>query len=322
MRKEIKEKTILFIKIAVSLLFFYILFTKFVDLKKVISSFSDIRVSLLLLCFFISLATLVIRAVRWKIITKYYKKEISFKDSVLFYLRGIYYGSITPAKAGEFIRGHSYAKKYKVSNAEGFASVFFERIYDILLPLVFVVVYFLFKDYFNFYSAISLSFFLVLFLWFFIVIVSKLLENKIRKIKFLKDLTMPKASIDYKIPLCGFLTLLTWLAYSSVALIILNSMNQTIPFYYLFFSICVASVAILIPVTLNGWGIREGTYVFLFSKFVEPSKSLLFSILFVLINTYFLALIGLILEFIQFRKGRKETFKNRKRKPRNKRKVS
>jgi len=90
-----------------------------------------------------------------------------------------------------------------------------------------------------------------------------------------------------------------------IALVILYSMEINIPFYFLFFSVCLANVIILIPITPNGWGIREGAYVFLFSqftKFTDPNIALLFSIIFALLSTYFLALLGLIMEFVKFRK--------------------
>ena len=127
-----------------------------------------------------------------------------------------------------------------------------------------------------------------------------------RKIKFLKDLTILKPELNIKLFLNSFLTLCIWLCYSLIALIILYSMNiYNIPFYFLFFAVCLANVIVLIPITPNGWGLREGTYVFLFSqftKFTNADTSLVFSIILVLLSTYFLALIGLILEFTKFRK--------------------
>ena len=264
---------------------------------------SEIKYYILILCLFVTLLSLFLRAVRWKIITKFYKKEISLKDALLFYFRGIYYGSVTPAKAGEFIKGYYYAQKYKISKGDGFSSIFFERIFDVIFPLIFVFIYFLLGKVLNIFTSLLVVFLLTIVSWLVIIFLLKYLIKYARKIKFLKYLTIPKARFDYKLLLNGLLTLSIWSCYVLIGLIILYSMNiHTIPIYYLFFGICLASVAILIPLTLNGWGIREGIYVFLLSRFVDANTSLLFSIILVLLSTYFLALIGLILEFTKFRK--------------------
>ena len=303
MKKEIKKKIFFYVKLVISLVFFYLLFTKFVDVRKVITQISEIKYYVLILCLFVTLLSILLRALRWKIITKFYKKEISLKDALLFYFRGIYYGSVTPAKAGEFIKGYYYAQKYKISKGDGFSSVFFDRIFDIIFPLIFVTLYFLLGKVLNIFTSLLVIFLLTMFSWFVMVFLLKYLIKYIRKIKFLKDLTIPKVSFDYKLLLKGLLTLSIWSCYVLIGLIVLYSMNvYTIPIHYLFFSVCLASVAILIPITLNGWGIREGTYVFLFSRFVDANTGLLFSIILVLLSTYFLALIGLILEFTKFRK--------------------
>ena len=306
MKKETKKKIFFYVKIAVSLLFFYLLFVKFIDVKKVITQIGEIKYYILLLCLIVTLLSIVLRAFRWKLISRYFKKELSFKDSLLFYFRGIYYGSITPAKAGEFIRGYNYANKYKISKGDGFSSVFFERIFDIILPFVFIILYFLLGKVLNMYLTFFISVLLTAVLWFVLVYLSKYLIKYTRRIKFLKDLTILKSKLDTRLFLNSFLTFCIWLCYILIALIILYSMNiRTIPFYFLFFAVCLANVIVLIPITPNGWGLREGAYVFLFSQltnFTDANTGLLFSVIFVLLSTYFLAIIGLILEFTKFRK--------------------
>ncbi len=306
MKKETKKKIFFYVKIGVSLLFFYLLFTKFVDIKKVILQIGEIKYYMLVLCLIVTLVSIFLRASRWKLISRYLKKEISFKDSLLFYFRGIYYGSVTPAKAGEFIRGYDYAKKYGINKGDGFSSVFFERIFDVIFPLVFVLIFFLLGKILNILAAFFISVLITAVFWFVLIYLSKYLIKYIRKMKFLKDLTILKSKPDTRLFLNSFLTFCIWLCYSLIALIVLYSMNiHTIPFYFLFFAVCLANIIILIPITPNGWGLREGAYVFLFSQFTnftDANTSLLFSVVFVLLSTYFLAIIGLILEFTKFRR--------------------
>jgi len=303
MKKETKNKIFLALKILVSLLFFYILFTKFVNFRNVLAYMKEIKYYILILCLVITFISVLLRAIRWRMISKLYK-NISFKDAVIFYLRGIYYGSITPAKAGEFIRGYYYSEKYKISKHDGFASVFFERIFDVIFPVIVVFSYLLLKNILNIYAFLGVVFILTILSWFILLIVMKYFIKYIRKIKFLKKLSVPRIKFDFRLVLNGLLTTSIWICYTATGLIILNAMHiNNIPAYYLLFVVCITNIAVLIPITLSGWGIRESTYVFLLSSYVGSETSLLFSVIFTILSTYFLAFIGLILEFTKFRKA-------------------
>lgn len=303
-QKETRSKIFFSLKVILSFVFLYVLFTKFIDIKKVVFQITQIKYYFLILCLLIALLILFLQALRWKTITKYYKKEISIKDSILYYLRGTYYGSITPAKAGSYIRGYDYSKKYRIKKFDGFFSVFLERIFDIFLPLAFICIYLLLGKSSNTFLSLFIVFLIISIAWFIAVLIIKYLIKPIRKLRFLRKISLPIVLFDWNLFFNGFLTSLIWLCYVLIGFIVLYSMNiHNIPLYYLFYSVCVATIVVSIPITLNGWGIREGTYVLLLSAYIDANTTLVFSVISLLLNTYFISLIGLVLEFTKFKKN-------------------
>ncbi len=284
--KDLIKKYKVFIELLVSIIFISILVTKFLDMNNFTKEIEQTNYILLLYTLIFTLLSWIFRAIRWREITTIYK-QISIKDSLKFYLIGVYYGSITPGKIGEFVKGLSYAKKYGISKQNGLASVFFEKVFDIIVFVIFVGSYLLTK---NLLIMIVCSLVLTPIIWTIFV----KLGIKTHNIPFLKKINFPKINLNKELFLITITSVITWICFSIVAFIILKSLNVTIPITYLLYCVSLAVIITIIPISFNGWGLRESAYVFLLKDFISPNISIFFSVLFVFLTTYFLAILGLI----------------------------
>ncbi|CAJ35685.1 lysylphosphatidylglycerol synthase transmembrane domain-containing protein [Methanocella arvoryzae] len=276
------------IKISISLLFFYVLFVKVINVEELLLAVSGIRYELLILCLFIAIVSLLLRSVRWKyMISQSY--TVKYLDLTRLYFIGQYYGSITPGKAGEFIRGYQLQSLTGMTKTEGLISVFFERLYDIVIPIIFIFTAICFK------TSLTVTFCITLILGVISIISLYTIYNRF-VVKRFRSLQTAAGSVR-TIVIASALTIGVWLCYDIIAYIILYSLNQNIVFDLVVFSVFAATLISLVPITIGGWGLREGSYIMLLTS-VDPTIAVIFSIIFALLSTYFLGLIGMIIEWL------------------------
>lgn len=282
-----------YLKLIISVSFLYILFSKFVQLNEIILNLGNIRYSVFMVCLVFSLLSLMFRSVRWKHVLYMMGYSIPLQEVFKLYAIGLYYGSITPGRAGEFIRGYYLSKKINISKKEGFISVLYERLFDISTPISFVFLYLLMPNV-SLWFLLIFTFCLSSILWFLMLCSFFRLRKIIPYLNKWKYIKLDISFTSILIPV--LMSILTWLCFGFVAYCVLLSMNLTISFTYLLFSVFVATLLVIVPLTINGWGLREGAYILLLSQYIDSTKIIIFSILFVLLTTYFLGLLGLLIE--------------------------
>ena len=283
-----------YIKLSVSILFLYVLFTRFVQVQSLLL-IRDIKPQTLFICLCFTLLSLIFRSLRWESILDMMGHHINFLCSVKLYMIGLYYGSISPGRAGEFVRGY-YLSKNGIETKEGIASVLYERLYDITTPLSFIGIYFFMQKEASLPILLILTYVFTILSWIFLVHFFQTFKVWIPYVKDIEDIPL---KFSYKrIGMPALASVLNWMCYGVIAYYLLTALNIHIDFTYVTFAVCTATLSTLVPISIGGWGVREGVYVWLFSSFAEPSVSIIFSILFVFITTYFLALLGLISEWV------------------------
>ncbi len=279
------------LKLLCSLAFFGVLFYKFFDMKQ-IYSLANANPTFLFFALFIALITWALKSLRWyffSILTK----QISYLDSIRYTLVSFFYASITPGKLGDFVRGYYYHKNYNIPKTEAFSNVFFERLFDIILPLSFIISNLLFKNLF----LLSLTSFLIS-----ILIYQAIVQN-IPLIKHIPIIKKVKAIKEYKFEnklrketvFAALISMFIWGLFCLMAYfigLILPGIDAPIS---LFFNVVpIAALSTLIPISFAGWGVRESVYVYLLASYMNSSQAIMFSIMFALIANYFLAFIGLM----------------------------
>lgn len=290
------SKHIFLIKISISLLFIYLLFTKFIQ----VSSFEMVRYvepEKILICLGLTFLSLIFKSLRWKAMIEMLGGKMDFKSLVKLYTIGFYYGSISPGRAGEFVKGSRLLKNGLLIK-QGMVSVLYERFYDIATPIAFVSIYYFSNTFLHKESPSILllfgSFSISVILWICMVLVFQIFKNKIQFLKEVEDI--PKKTMLKLTILPAAASILNWLCIGLSAYVLLGAFGVSIAFSRVVFAVCIGLLSLLIPISINGWGVREAAFVWALSPFSEPSVSIIFSITFALIGTYSLALLGLLFE--------------------------
>ncbi len=98
----------------------------------------------------------ILRAMRWRYLIRSVK-DVKTKDLMSPLMVG-FMGNMLPARAGEFIRAYLLSKKESISFSSSFATIFIERLFDLILLLMLLVGTLLFMpDAFNAGEASELA---------------------------------------------------------------------------------------------------------------------------------------------------------------------
>lgn len=261
---------------------------------------------------------LLFQAFKWKNILDNSNVKISFVDTIIMFLVGYYYGSITPGKLGDFIRSKYLSNHSNVSVGFSFSTVFLDRISDliIIVYLGFIgVIFFIF-----FYDILVMPIFLLALLFFasvcffYVLFNEKLLSKLITSILFrylpekiklyinphFDDFTSNNKNLvkNKKLLLQTLLlSVLIWLITAVGGFFLLLSLHANISYPFILFVIVISSLISLIPLSINGLGTRELTIITLFSIIhVSPEVAFGFSIMFFCWN-YLAVVPGFLLFF-------------------------
>ncbi|RLG10448.1 hypothetical protein DRN73_07760 [Candidatus Pacearchaeota archaeon] len=312
---QVKKQISFLIKLIISCIFlFYIL--QFSNLQEIFNKFVRIKIEIFLLAFIADILGLLFTTLTWKILfsTQKFriKKEPSYLKLLSYNLVGKFFNFLLPTNiGGDIVKAYDLSK-YSKSKSSAVASIFMVRFIGIFSMLTFITIgtfvnhNLLSKDllyilllitsialifsFLLFSKRIYLSPFFMKHLEFFGI------DKKIKKFHtaihlYRKDkFTVIKAystSITFHI----FLILRDYL----VAL----ALGFHIPITYLVLIVPLVKVILLLPISLSGIGIREGSFVYFLTKIgISYSDALslpLLSYIFLL----FQALIGFFIYFLE-----------------------
>jgi len=108
---------------------------KFSELNEALAS---VRYLYLIPAILLILITYLLRAMRWRYLVRPVKKDISVRSLFSPMMVG-FMANMLPARAGEFIRAYLLSKKERISFSSSFATIFIERLFDLVM-LVFMLV--------------------------------------------------------------------------------------------------------------------------------------------------------------------------------------
>lgn len=259
-------------------------------------------------------------SLRWHLILKDNKVEFSIIKAYKGYLRGMFYNIFLPGVVGgDVVRVGICTFQARCKLGTATSSVILERIFGIFSLFIFLFVSY--SIFFNRFlvglSLQSIRYLLLIGLVFLLFIVfSILLRHKL--MTWLSDKDSNR--------LLGFFSV-CFKAFCSVRLktlltvLILSSLFQSVDIFAcflfgkaigielslpIFFGIVpLVYFATVLPISLGGLGVREGTFVFLLSNFgIGTTEAITLSFL-IYFNRVFYGIIGGIVEFIQSFKFRK-----------------
>lgn len=292
-------KTTLKIIVSAALLLFLIFK---VDLKEVVNLFLTIPFSVLVILFLLTFIIYLIKAIKWGILLRSININIKLIEIFKIVLIGIFYGMITPAKIGDFLKCYHI----ELSKSDVISSILWDRIIDIavLIFLSNLSVFLFFRD--------RLIIYLMFFLTVTFIVVFLLITNQ-KIITFFADLLkipegaqknfiakMTEIRRNKKTILNVFAwTICFYIVVMVISICILRSFDPRIEHSIVFFVPMIILVA-NVPITISGLGLREYAAIVCFST-VNQSAAIgfTFSLALFIITELFPGIIGYTLHLSQ-----------------------
>lgn len=268
-----------------------------------------IAVSIIFIIIFYILQTL-----KWFVIAKKQKIDISFKEAFKINLISNFYGFVTPGKLGTVIRT-SYLKKKGTETGKGLSNFVIDKILDLCSLFVLTIG----LGIFLYQKIISVGIFYLLIVTFILIISLFLLFYKKEfsrfLLKFVYHHLVPKRakekskvlfnSFYQDLPpisaLAGYfiLNLITWIVNYSIIYLVGLSLGINVNFAYFLMILPISTLIAQIPITIDGFGTREITLIGLFGILgVSAVKVFSMSVLGILLVNIVPSLIAIILIFL------------------------
>lgn len=278
MNNNVRKKIFFLFKLLFSAAVIYVIISK-VDWNKVSQNLIKGDYALLLIALLLNLIERAELTLKWNILIKVKKVYISFLNLFNINLIGAFVGMFLPSSLGtDIVRGY-YLTKNNLDKSTSITTVFIDRVLGILsLILLGSISLFLAKDLVNninpylFLFGIVILIFLIYF--FQREKTLELIKEYSKKIKFKKlsnALVKLQESIfaykNYPMALTksfilSFAVQITRvLTYYIIAL----AFNIDFPFVYFLFFIPIIMLVIMLPISIGGLGLKEGTFIAFFS---------------------------------------------------------
>jgi len=283
-----------------TIIIFIFLFSK-INFFEIIESFEHINLFMLILAVLISFFNnLVLNSSMWRQILKCLGCDISFKEA--FFIRAASYSFkiSLPMKSGEFNKSLYLKKQKNFSLKKGTASVLFDIIITICILLSFMLVYpiILKINSSNIFLIITIGLIFSFIIFFCLKATQNFILLVIQKINFkfytiIKELCAFEKIISkkqsYFVLYVFIIRLITFINYY----ILSRALNLDIPFSKIILFFPVIIIISLLPITISGFGVREGLITIFFSEFASYQSLLSFGILISFVEYILPALAGL-----------------------------
>ncbi len=276
-----------YIKLIGIVLFVYILSR--LDYAKIIISLKDMDGKYLFYYMISFYIFFISKVFRWHLAQNYFSKPLSFFDNYFIFLETVYIGFVTPGKVGDVTRVWLIKERFNIDKKDTMVAYIFDRIQDIIFLIIFAIYGTIFVIDINISSYTYVAFGALILLY--------VLKNRIIKLFSAKFETLRYINVDINFEIkIFFLNLFIYFFYFAQAYLLSKSLHLNIPFRYIIAVVSISSIASLIPISINGLGVREGLFIYLLSKLsIQKESAVLFSLL---DNVVFLALFIILLHIV------------------------
>lgn len=290
-------------------LFIFVIILTRIDFRELVKNIGSVKINYFICSLLLLFPTIFIRAWRWNRLKRRQGIVYRLKDSFLIYSCGIYIGLITPGKIGEIIRA-LYLKKDGHSLGRSLVSIIIDRLSDIAVLFVLLMVGILFftktlyKNY-VFIILICLIFLAVLIIILrnpsfgskFANLLQKLIPQKYKKSWNINSQDFLNDIKKYHLKDFIFTFLITavyWFLYFFQIYVLAKGLNIDMPFLFFSFIIVITGIITLLPISVSGIGTRDAAMILLMSPLlISPEKIITLSFLIFLVSV-FAALIGFV----------------------------
>lgn len=308
--KRIPKKIILVIKLLVTVLLCLLIIAK-ADFKNIANAFKLANLWLILvvlLCMFFN--DMVVRSIRWKLLLRIHGLNYKIKDLAKYYLTALFLCNFLPSTIGG--DGYRIYRIYKTSQSKAGSvlPILLDRIFGVsalcLLGLVAAIISYIIQgDDISFagifFGSIgSLIFFLMLSLLIYEKSSNWLLDrfelpNIIKKI--IENL---KIYVSHKKLVLNFIGAIIFfhLFLFFFWYVLFRGIGEVCPIFGMCLSIMISTVVAMLPISINGIGLMDGSFIYLITNFgVKYDSAVIFMIIHRSLTTG-ISLLGSIFYFI------------------------
>ena len=281
------KKNILFTVITVSIFLFLFRLFNF-DLTQLIK----LDKGYLLIAIIITLPFPILSALRWWYVLRGMEIEIGFKKSFQLVF-GSWVLAIFPGRIGDFVRVIGLPPDIPAQTS--LSSVFFEKIIDILILLLFSLVGFLFAGNAIGFMLILLSLIVIpLSIFLLPQYVIRVVPHFIgEKIAFANKALIALVKKPSAILMASCMSGVNWFLSIIQVYFLFLAVGANVPIAEIFAWLPLAIFVGLIPITLAGMGIRDFALIYFFTPLASTNQILGVGIWYSLLVYWFLAIIGL-----------------------------
>jgi len=280
---------------------------------KILAMFDSIDRPLLLLAPLIMFTIVLLRGVRWRYLMRIIGIDYGLARACLVWTIGFFASAVTPAKVGDAVRALYVKDETDATFGEAILTVFIDRLWDLVTILVAgMVTVLLFSHYYI--EVPSIWILLGAALAVIVAIYMMLRRNLVRRIlKPMFGIVVPdKYKERFSVSFHSFydslhayrrsaremlvvftLTIVNWALIFLLAYYVTRLLRVDVGLGYMVLIMPIVTLVELLPVSVSGLGTRDATVIYFFSLVGVPSAAAVgFSIAYVLIGTYLVALLG------------------------------
>jgi uncharacterized protein (TIRG00374 family) len=301
-------------------LFVYILLN--IDIGKTIQILSNANISLIILALLLLIFTVVMKALKWKMLIGMYDKGYPLGSATKAWLMGFSLSMVTPARIGDISR--AYYIKHKISIGKGITTVIIDRVIDITILFCMAIIGLV--SFAAFFTSDS-NLFLIISVLFVLFIFGVYASTKKKLVKiFLRpvfDRIVPekhKSSLnltfnDFYLGLdsikrhrknvifAAVLGVIIWFVSIVPYYLLALSIGLDLPYMFLLSVVPIVALLDMLPISFSGIGTRDAALI-LFLSFLSIGREYAISLSFLVLVFGYL-LIGLAGTVIMLREHMK-----------------
>lgn len=283
-------------------LFAYLIFKT--DPKTIWEAFRTINIRILVLIIPLLIIDALIKGTKWKLVINAHAMDYPLVESIKVFMIGVFFGLVTPGRAGDIIRANFLQKHHK-SYSNSLSTVIVDRFIDIgTLAVLGSLSLFLFSYVYG-STGVSYILLVILVVGYFGVLAAlaskRLTMFFLERIgrQFLIDFYMNLRQLEKKkLVASTLLGFIAWIVTPLEAFVIAQSMGLNLSFVFIFLCIPIITLAEIIPVTISGLGTREAAYIALFGLItISAPTAIAFSLAYLVFTFWTPALLGLLFWF-------------------------
>jgi uncharacterized protein (TIRG00374 family) len=258
-----------------------------IGIGKISDVFLSIPIINVIIVVLLLIPRVLLSSIKWWIICRKQKIIIGKFYLVKLFLICLFYENITPASIGSFIGVYYLKEKSNISWEKSFTNSLLDNTVDFIIILFLALIgsFLIFEYYPGVLPTLLLVFIIVIIFFFFLmkeqrgnlffkIFIRPFIINKI-KVKFEKSIVSLYEDIpSLKEMIFPFLVgICVWIIYGLQVYIIAYAFSINVPLNYFIFIFFISVIIGLMPISVGGLGLREGTLVALLLIFGVPPET-------------------------------------------------